>query len=242
MSATIVPAAASAAVRRARIAAGWRRVAADERELEEARRHAGGHKTGPDSTYRPRCPHCHGIPAVGAVVRIVHASGCPRARVHAGRAAAAAVCQPEPARPPVRAAAEPAAVPGPAAAAVRDRRAGRARHGNRGNRGRQRRRGCAWTSASPAVGEHEEPGGPQRFRPWVIASWFVSGARVWAWVAEAGRWVAATARRIFLDENGFTRVRVDLDEWDCGWHGDPAGPGDPSACHISDLEPEWAAA
>src|SRR5260370_9887951 len=74
-------------------------------------------------------------------------------------------------------------------------------------------------------------------RWWVLARGFVSGARLWSWVADAGRWVMATARRIIRGENGGLRVRVDFDEWPSHARVDIE-----EGWEFSDLDPERAGA
>ncbi len=219
----------------------WEQPESEADEMGEAREIPG------------RCPRCRARVTVGVTVMIRHLPGCAAAAVKSaayarahrtGRAAGppSLVTSPAPCAtavppPPL---AGPAAVPAAAAGIDGGQPDVRptVRHRNRRGQGQERasaQRGCAYTTASSRFTPEPEP--ENGMRPWVVARWFVSGARVWAWVADAGRWVMATARRIIRGENGGLRVRVDFDEWpsharvdiEKGWE-------------FSDLEPERAGA
>jgi hypothetical protein len=186
-----------------------------------------------------RCPRCRAAATVGVTVVIRHLPGCAVAAVTTAARARARGAGGVPCPPASITSAAPcaSAVPGPRSAPTGQagRREVRAPHAARDHdprdggrsRDRRRQRGRVYTCAS--AGPRPEP--QHRVRPWVVARWFVSGARVWAWVADAGGWMMATARRIIRDRGGRLRVRLDLDSW-----------VDRRPYLISDLEPVWAGA
>jgi hypothetical protein len=174
----------AAAVWRAWLAAGQRReaighLAADAAELGVT----------------PRCPHCRMPVSVGARVSIRHRLGCPRRDAASlarriARAGGHALGRARPLRPPMAAAAAPPRVePSPSHAPAGAEAGASARHQDRC---RDLRRHCgrdAQRTTRPACYSHYRDG--ERARS---GGWYISGARVWAWVV--CDWVLGTARRL----------------------------------------------